>query len=343
MAKKPSIDEFFVREREQEKVARRLTLVVNDQKKQMEFYRQEIDRLEAELTVALALGSRKNCQAAKHAPIDTGEACAILVISDVHLGETVLPSKVNGQNSFNAKVCEKRLAEVFRRYVDLLRQYRTLAKIKEGVIYLGGDLVTGTIHEELLESNDLSTPNAVLMAEEFIERGIRYVIKNSGLDKITVVCLSGNHDRTTNKIRHSTFVDNSYATIIYAHLRKRFLENPAIQFVIGDGEYAYTDIYGFKLRYTHGHRIKFGGGVGGLTIPWTKHVMRMNRENPADFTIGGHLHTFTVNYENGFLVNGSLIGDTPYSLPFGHQEPCQGMVVVDRKRCVTAAIPVFCE
>ena len=104
-----------------------------------------------------------------------------------------------------------------------------------------------------------------------------------------------------------------------------------------------ANIYEHRFRFTHGHRIKFGGGVGGLTIPWTKHVMRMNRADHADFTIGGHLHTFTVNFENGFMVNGSVIGDTPYSLPYGHQEPCQGMVIVDKKRCVTAAVPVYCE
>ena len=275
--KKNAVDEIFRESMDGERALRRAQLVIADMKREKEFYLKEIDRLEAEKTVYLSLGSRGNCKADKHSPIKSGEAVAVLAISDVHLGEVVNPSKVNNQNVYNQTVAKQRLSEVFRRYVSLLGQFRHLAEIEEGVIFLGGDIVTGTIHEELLESNDLSTPNSVLLGEELLESGLRYVAKHAKLRCITVVCLSGNHDRTTNKIRHSTFVDNSYATIIYSHLRKRFLPDKRFQFVIGDGEYAYANIYEHRFRFTHGHRIKFGGGVGGLTIPWTKHVMRMNQ------------------------------------------------------------------
>jgi predicted phosphodiesterase len=224
----------------------------------------------------------------------------------------------------------------------LTEKERKIADIVEAVVFLGGDLIGGKIHADQVECNDLGIEGSCELAEELLEKVLRTWWAKGKFERMTVVCLSGNHDRLTPKVQHSSFYENSHASTIYRHLRTRMRDTPQMQWVIGKGEYADIPIYGWNFRLTHGHRVKFAGGVGGITIPWTKHVMRLNRGKHADFTIGGHLHQWTYSKDAGFLVNGSVIGTTPYSLPLGHQQPEQSFLVVDKSRMVTNCQPIYC-
>ena len=303
-----------------------------------------VEDLERIKGILLGLSDRKNAAAwARPANITRGEATAMYVLSDLHIAEVVRPEQVLGVNTFNQHVAASRLQQVTHRNLLLTGKEREIADIKELCVFLGGDIIGGQIHDEQMEVNDLGIAGSIDLAEELLEKALRTWWKEGGFKQMTVVCLSGNHDRMTKKVRHSSFFENSNASTIYLHLRKRFADIKGVKFVLGDGEYADQKVYDWNIRLTHGHRVKFGGGIGGLSIPWTKHVMRLNKARKADFTIGGHLHTWTHNRENGFLVNGSLIGTTPYSLPLGHEEPCQAFVVIDKNRGVTLCQPVFCQ
>lgn len=329
---------------ETQRKIRRAQAATEDARRQLNEAVKVIEQLEAERDVLLGLSDRENVEAwSRPVKVDKGEAAALLVVSDVHLAEVVRKSQVLGLNEFSCRTCEKRMQQVAVRSIDLLKKERVLADIREGIIFLGGDIIGGHIHSELMETSEIGIASAVELAEELLERLIRSYWNAGKFDRLTVVCLSGNHDRMTQRVSHAAFVENSHTTAIYRHLRFRFRpEHPQIQFLLGDGEYADVPVFGWNIRLTHGHRVKFAGGVGGLSIPWSKHVTRLNKGKPADFTIGGHLHTWTYNSEMGFLVNGSVIGTTPYSLPYGHQEPCQSFVVIDKKRCVTQCSKVFC-
>jgi predicted phosphodiesterase len=302
-----------------------------------------IERMEVERDTLLGLSDRSNAKPWKRCGIKHGRAASVLVLSDLHIGEVVRADTVLGLNEFNHEVAERRIKQAFNRSLLLFDKQRSVAAINELVVFLGGDLIGGKIHSDQAEVNDLGIASSVELAEEVLERGLRTLQAEAGMKTITVICLSGNHDRQTHKVQHSSFYENSNASLVYQHLRKRFKGETGIRFEIGQGEYHDLPIYGFNFRFTHGHRIKFSGGVGGLTIPWNKHVAKLNKAKKADFTIGGHLHTWTYSSEGEFLVNGSIIGTTAYSLPFGHQPPCQALLTVDKERCVTAAEKVWCE
>ena len=304
----------------------------------------EIDRLEEEKGILLGLTDRKNAEAwALDRTIDKGDAAAVFVVSDIHIGEVVRAETVLGLNEFNHQVAERRLKEATSRWLMLLEKERSLADIREGIIYLGGDLIGGHIHSEMAEVSDLGIASSVAAADKYLEQMLRTILAESHLESIKVVCLAGNHDRTTERVQHSSIYENSYASIVYSMLRSRFSDVPNMNFILGQGEYHDVQVFDWNIRFTHGHRVKFGGGIGGLSIPWNKHVIRLNGAKKADFTIGGHMHTWTYSSDGGFLVNGSIIGTTNYSLPFGHQEPTQAYLTIDRDRCVTAALKVFCE
>lgn len=327
-----------------QRAIRRQAVAIAEQRRTIAALYQALDRTEAERDLLLGLSDRKNAKAwAIKKPIARGQAAAVLVLSDLHIGEVVRAETVLGLNEFNHVVAARRIEEATHRWLLLLEKERSIADIREGVVFLGGDLIGGKIHSDQAEVNDLGIASSIEKAEECLEQVLRTVAKQSKLDAITVVCLSGNHDRTTERVQHSSFYENSNASIVYAHLRKRFEGVKGVRFVLGHGEYHDVKVFDWNIRFTHGHRIKFSGGVGGLSIPWNKHVSKLNKSKHADFTIGGHLHVWTYSSEGGFLVNGSIIGTTNYSLPFGHQEPTQAYLTIDRDRCVTTALKVFCE
>ncbi len=76
--------------------------------------------------------------------------------SDWHYGEVVRPEEVGGVNSFNADVAAARIEELVNVTIDLCTNHMGRAETKYPgmVVCLGGDMITGNIHDELTITND---------------------------------------------------------------------------------------------------------------------------------------------------------------------------------------------
>jgi hypothetical protein len=80
-----------------------------------------------------------------------------------------------------------------------------------------------------------------------------------------------------------------------------------------------------------GARIRYGGGVGGLTIPANKAITQWNRLKHADFDCFGHFHQA---FDGGtFISNGSMIGYNAYaiSIKAAYEEPVQMLFGIHSK------------
>lgn len=269
------------------------------------------------------------------------EAAAVMMASDWHVEERVDPKTVNGVNSYDLATAEARAASLFKGWAwhtNLLARGPERYRIEQALLWLGGDFISGNIHEELVEVAQLSPTKATVFAADLIVSGIEYLLKRTTLRRIRVVCNDGNHERTTPKIRVSTRADNSFGWLMYKSLALRFAKEPRVEFTICDGAHAYIEIMGRTVRTTHGDELRYGGGIGGLTIPLLKSLGRWNQLRRADVTLLGHFHEF--HDLRGAVVNGSLIGFGPYSQRIGAvPEPAsQGFFIIDRdrgKRCVS--------
>jgi hypothetical protein len=104
------------------------------------------------------------------------------------------------------------------------------------------------------------------------------------------------------------------------------------------------DVFGVRLRFHHGDGIKYGGGVGGITIPVNKAIAQWNRAHYADLDIVGHYHQF---FDGGnFIANGSVIGWSPYSLwiKASFEPPQQAFFLLDSKyRRKTVVAPIILD
>lgn len=152
--------------------------------------------------------------------------------------------------------------------------------------------------------------------------------------------VSGN---STIKKRHSTGAKNSYEWMMYQQLRRLYENEPRVEFVIADGAHVYLGIYDWTLRFHHGDDVKYGGGVGGLTVPLRKAVDSWNIGRYADITCIGHYHQF---FDCNFaIVNGSLVGYGPFSLAIKarYEPPMQGFFLIDRDRGKRMVSPIMVD
>jgi hypothetical protein len=277
------------------------------------------------------------------------EATAVALASDWHVEELVEPSTINGMNTYNTTIARQRSVEFFRGILWMIRNSRTGStdeygfNIKNLVLWLGGDLISGYIHEELMESNELSPTEATLFAQDLIVSGIDFLLKHGELEKIIIPCSYGNHGRSTIKRRHSTGAKNSYEWMMYQQLRRLYENEPRVEFVIADGAHVYLGIYDWTIRFHHGDDVKYGGGVGGLTVPLRKAVDSWNIGRYADITCIGHYHQF---FDCNFaIVNGSLVGYGPFSLAIKarYEPPMQGFFLIDRDRGKRMVSPIMVD
>lgn len=322
-------------------------LLISTLKKDVKEALRQASFLEMDKQALLGMQDAKNRAAWKKPKrVADGDACAILNLSDLHCEEVVKAETVNNINSYNPRTCEKRLDRVVERFVLLVDEhYRRTSKVEECVIWFGGDIISGQIHEELAENNAMSPINACVFGERLLDKSLTFIRKHGGFKKITVVGNSGNHDRDTKKTRAATRISHSYTTLIYEHLRARSAERKEtdVHWLLADGAFAYLNILGTRVRFTHGDQVKYQGGLAGLSAPMNRAIHRWNAAVHADFTIAAHFHNFEWNRPNAWMINGSLIGTAPYGLSFGRSDPCQSLVVVTKKHGVVSVQPIFTD
>lgn len=295
---------------------------------------EELERVRKKLEVATAINDiAANSFSISGRNSGKGEATACAMASDWHIEEPVYKAKVNGVNEYNLDIARKSAITFFEKIVRLTEIERGAAKVDSLILCLGGDLISGYIHDELMESNLLSPLQAIEACEEMLSSGLDYLQKH--FKSITVPCVYGNHGRTTDRARVSTGAENSYEWYMYRHLAKYYRAKPQVQFVIAEGTHAFVETYGLRLRFSHGDAIKYNGGIGGLTIPLTKAVDAWNHsaQMRSDYDFIGHFHQLGLH--NGRAIsNGSLIGYGPYSLHIKarFEPPQQAFTVFDGTR-----------
>lgn len=299
-----------------------------------------IDEQQRQLDVALSItgGAPKPTRLIADNSYD-GEATAVAVASDWHVEETVDPKHVNGLNEFNLDIAEQRINKFFKNVVKITEIQRNGTKIDRLVLILGGDLMTGYIHDELKETNSLSPTQTVIWLQDRIASGLELLGKN--FSEIVIPCVMGNHARTTIKPRHATAAANSYEWMLYKTLEKYLSTKATWQ--VADGYHLFVELYNKMLRVHHGDDLKFQGGVGGITIPVNKAIALWNTAVTADLDVFGHWHQFIQHPK--WVCNSSLIGFNAYALSIkaAFEQPSQTYFLYDKKHGRTITAPIFVD
>lgn len=261
-----------------------------------------------------------------------GEATVVVLASDWHIEEMVEPETVNGLNEHNLSIAKKRAVEFFQATLRLTQILQKDTRIDTMILALLGDFITGDIHEEMLETAEVEPALAIIEAQNLLASGIQFLLDNSKLN-LVVPCHSGNHARTTKETRHATEAGHSLEYLMYHMLADHFRNEKRVKFIIPRSYHSFIEVYDEVIRFHHGHNLRYGGGVGGLTIPVNKAIAQWNKSR-KDVTIDcfGHWHT---RFDGGnFLANGSNIGFNAFavSIKASYDRPSQTLFLIDKKR-----------
>jgi hypothetical protein len=265
-------------------------------------------------------------------------ATAVLLASDWHVDEIVKASTVNGLNNFNWTTAQERVNNFWNNAIKLYQMFEKETQIDGIVIGLLGDFFSGHIHLDLHSNTSFQPVEAVWRVQNLIAGGIKEFSKLS--KRVAVVCCDGNHSRINEKKSVSNAYGNSLETLMYLHLSEQI---PNVHWHIGEGYHKYVKIYDFILRFHHGDYVRYGGGIGGLTIPMNKAIAAWDKAKPSTLDACGHFHT---RFDGGkFVVNGSLIGYNAFALSIkaSYERPQQTMFLVDSDFGKTIVSPVFCD
>lgn len=270
----------------------------------------------------------------------------IALWSDWHAGEVVEPSQIGGVNKFDMEIFHARARRLVERTIYLLRQHVVNPHFPGIVVNLGGDMLTGDIHEELTATNEKPTLAVLLDLYGVLRWAIGALADEFG--HVFVPCVTGNHGRNTRKPRAKDRNYTNFDWLLYQFLAKSFAGDKRVQFYIPDGPDALYKVYGHRYLLTHGDQFRGGDGIIGPIGPITRGNKRKLARNSAikleyDTMLLGHWHTYMPLHRQ--IVNGSLKGYDEYANQsnFDYEPPIQALWLTHPDHGITFHMPVYLE
>jgi hypothetical protein len=276
----------------------------------------------------------------------------LLLITDTHFDEVVRPEEIMFLNAYNREIAEKRLERAFTRSIRLARDFIGSQYVYDGItVAFGGDMITGTIHEELARTNEAQPAQTVDYFTDPLMSGLDLLANEFG--QVDVYGVPGNHDRTGKKISSKYRATEAWSWVLYKNLERAFRRDDRVSFHINEAAEVIVPIYDTNFLLHHGNDFRGGGGISGFLTPLALGDQRRrrrnmnaaritkNRELEFDYQLLGHFHQRIV--VPGIIVGSSLKGYDEFSrsMSFDFAEPSQELMIVTPEKGITFQAPVF--
>ncbi|MDJ0827456.1 MAG: hypothetical protein QNJ16_18335 [Rhodobacter sp.] len=273
-----------------------------------------------------------------------------LFLSDLHHGEVVRPGEVELANEFNSEISRQRIRRVFERTCSLLNDTFAEPDWPEIIVAVGGDILSGNIHEEIRGTNDQPIFDALVDVAMCLASGLKMLADVFG--KVRVPWVVGNHGRIDKKPRYKAAVEDNYEYMLAHYLGSLLSDDDRIRVEVSDSFSISYKVHNTRYLLTHGDGFRGGSGISGPILPWTlgDHRLRKQRqaidrykelETSYDVLLFGHWHQYFPT--PGFIANGSLKGfdEFAYKRGFAFQRPQQALWITHPERGPTFHMPVF--
>lgn len=268
-------------------------------------------------------------------------ACALL--TDTHFQEAVVPSEVDWLNAYDDAIAEKRLRLFGENAIKLGRDYLAGVEYDGFTLMWGGDIFTGTIHDELNETNTMPLYAAVVYWIENLLAVVRQLADYYG--RVHNVVTYGNHGRDSKKPRAKGRAQHNIEWLLYRFMERETRDDPRITWHIPDSADTMFSIYATRFVLTHGDQFRGGSGIAGALSPLMLGSHRKTRRAMAsgrlyDILVMGHFHQYLTL--PGVIVGGTMKGTDEYSYlgNFGHQDPQQAFWITTPERGITFHAPI---
>lgn len=241
----------------------------------------------------------------------------VLLLSDLHFGEVVDEAETGGIASFNLDIAKRRLDYTIDKAIVIAKEKQKGYHYRRMNVFLMGDLISGLIHDELRESNEVGVVQQMLYAVEVLTPQILRLC--SEFPEVRVTSVVGNHGRVKEQYYFKGKANNNYDYLVSKMMEKLTLSQPNLTWNIPESFWAVEEVCGQKFLLMHGDAVKSWAG-----IPWygLDRLYKKWRVLQDDYGLGfhhmciGHFHNpnvFTV-VRGKLFVNGSIKGGDEYAI-----------------------------
>jgi len=268
--------------------------------------------------IAENIASRPPVKVRKYAPkrADLAVRGGILDIGDVHWGEVVQARNTGGLFEYDTEIATNRLDYTLSEAIEIAKEHK-LAGIS---LILGGDLVSGAIHDDLNRHNEMMVAEQTISFAETMYGGLEKLL-SAGL-KVDVVSVSGNHGRVM--MREKSYFKNkaqeNYDWMVVEMLKAHGKNQKGLEITNPDTVWAILEVAGRRFHVIHGDTIRFQKSMGISFYAIEKEFRRLKTmvtdgTTPAFHdVISHHQHQqFAVPIGNSmWWNNGSIKGPDEY-------------------------------
>lgn len=286
--------------------------------------------------------------AVKGAAPKSGPGVPLLEICDWHDGESVRRHLVNGRNEYNKVIMEARVQRLAQGTLDLTLHHMVKPSYPGIIVISNGDMVTGSIHEELLATNWADTVTAIRHCAAQQSKLLEVLADN--FEYVWMIAVSGNHGRFTKKMQFKRRVGENADTLVASHVLEHFANRRNVRVDIAPGAQALFEVWGHRYLVAHldpaSTGAKGGDGIIGAAGPIIRSYVRLSARarrlgQEFDTLVGAHYH-LNFGVEDRIIVGSSLKGfdEMCMCLGYDYAPPSQRLWFHHPERGITAWWPV---
>lgn len=280
-------------------------------------------------------------------PIKPHTAIPSMLLTDIHWDEVVKPEQIDGLNAYNRRIAEVRIQKAFTRGIKITRDYLRGVEYEGFQLFLGGDLLSGIIHEELRETNQATVIESILSVIEPIAAGIDLFAKE--FKRLNITAVVGNHGRRSQKPVAKNRPQDNFDWLVYKLLERELRGRSDVSMQVSSAPDAHVSVYQTRYLLTHGDQFRGGSGISAALAPLLLGTHRKTRRQakagrPFDVMVMGHFHTSIWMPTKGLIVGGSVVGYNEYAYQqnLDPEEPQCALWLTTPERGITVSVPVFC-
>lgn len=269
-----------------------------------------------------------------------------LVVTDWHRGEVVKPEQVDGLNKYNTAIADARMRRAFEGCVRVCRDFLKGVEYDGIQLFLPGDMISGSIHEELKETNEQTVAESVVGMVEPVEAGINLLAKEFG--KVHVACVVGNHGRSTRKPIAKNRAQDNMDWLVYKLIERDMQGRSDVTMQVSEAADTAVTLYSTRYLLTHGDQFRGGGGIAGVLSPLLLGSHRKTRRaatagKPYDVMVFGHFHQSLWFPSKGLIGSGCGIGYSEYGYVnnMEPEPPQSAMWLTTPQHGITVNAPIF--
>lgn len=264
---------------------------------------------------------------------------AILVMSDIHCG---MVNRIFDRHTekmkltYNTKIRQDEMKYLSNSIFKIKKLLYHSFNLNHLIIFnLGDNITNDRIFSGQIFHIDKCVGLQVLEMVTDLSNFIKEMKKY--FNKVTMVCVVGNHGRSLGEYKFDEPIENNYEYIMYKIIQKTFENDKAVEIIVPNTHFYIYKVYGHKYLLTHGDILR-GFTRNSLERSIKDYVIA--HESDFDVFVMGHFHRIdkmTLSEHNVALFNGSWISKDKFGFKVARQysKPQQWFFGVSKKRAIT--------